>query len=354
MNTITEIKTSPDTSKNGLHSENQTLNPEIQELINFCNSNQKTESQRIMASLLIKAIENKFHTNIEHQHIYLKNDEVPQIQLFNILIEKFPFVKYSQLITNNSIIETIGNSESVSIIDIGIGQGVQMANVIESAKKLSNLKMLQIIGIEPFADALKISEQYITTLQKEVHFKIEFTGINQFIEDTDFTSLNILSDNLIINASLALHHIQSKDKRNDTIAKIKLLNPKAFILIEPNVNHFTSNFSARFYNCYNHYYNIFMVIDRLDIHEKDKQSLKLFFGREINDVIGKEEKDRYEKHELAVDWISRLETYGFTMKPEMLISPVKEDAGVLIHQHNAGYLGFTNEEETVLAVIFAY
>jgi hypothetical protein len=106
-------------------------------------------------------------------------------------------------------------------------------------------------------------------------------------------------------------------------------------------------------NCYNHYYNIFKVIDRLEISTKDKTGLKLFFGREIEDVIGNEEKDRYEKHELATTWISRLKNCGFQLNNTILKSPVASEAGVDIAYHPEGFLGFTNETETVLAVMFA-
>ncbi len=338
---------------NEQHTSNEVSTYELQYLLNFCNSLQETESQHLIATLLMNAMNKRFQTGIEHEHIYLKNDEVPQIQLFNILIEKFPFVKYSQLITNNAIIETIGDSLEATIIDIGVGQGAQMLHVIESAKKLSNLKKLNIIGIEPFVEALKIAETNINSCKEDVHFDIEFAGINAFAEEIDFTQFQQISHTLIVNASLALHHIQSTEKRDDVIASIKNLNPKAFILIEPNVNHYEKDFASRFMNCYHHYYNIFKVIDRLEIEPKDKTGLKLFFGREIDDVIGKEEKDRYEKHEKAISWIERLENSGFKLNKTILKSPVTSEAGVQIKYHQEGFLGFTNETETVLAVMYA-
>jgi ubiquinone/menaquinone biosynthesis C-methylase UbiE len=321
-------------------------------LFSFCNQHQASDSQRLIATLLMNATNKRFQTGDVHEHIYLKNDEVPQIQLFNILIEKFPFVKYSQFITNNAIIETMGDATEVTIIDIGVGQGTQMLHVIESAKTLPHLKKLHIIGIEPFADALQIAEVQINACKENVSFEIQFTGLNAFAEEVDFSVFEN-TKHLIVNASLALHHIQSASNRNEVINSIRQLNPKAFILIEPNVNHFEKDFSKRFMNCYHHYYNIFKVIDRLDISAKDKTGLKLFFGREIEDVIGKEEKDRFEKHELATTWIERLKNNGFTLNKSILKSPVSSEAGVDIAYHKEGFLGFTNETETVLAVMYA-
>jgi len=312
-----------------------------------------TSSQNLIASLLTDAMNKRFQTGTTHQHIYLKNDEVSQIQLFNILIEKFPFVKYSQLITNNAIIETIGNASEASIIDIGIGQGAQILHVIELARQLPNLKKLNIVGIEPFADALQKATVNINACSETVPFEIEFTGINAFIEEFDLSSLQQLPGVLIVNASLALHHIQDQQKRENVMAGIKKLNPAAFLLIEPNVDHFEKDLATRFHNCYHHYYNIFKVIDRLDINENDKTSLKLFFGREIEDVIGKAESDRHEKHEKATTWINRLQRHGFSLNGSALKSPVRSANGVEIKYHKEGFLGFTNETETVLAVMYA-
>ena len=332
---------------------NEISGEKLQLLFDFCDRRQETASQQLMATLMRNATHQRFQTGVVHEHIYLKNDEVPQIQLFNILIEKFPFVKYSQYITNQAMIETIGDSEEVTLIDIGIGQGAQMLHVIESAKKLSTLKKLHIIGIEPFAEALHMAETNIRACAETVPFGIEFTGVHGFAEEIDFSGFKPVSGILIVNASLALHHIQSSQKRNQVITAIKQLDPEAFILIEPNVDHYEKDFAIRFMNCYHHYYNIFQVIDRLDITDKDKNALKLFFGREIADVIGKEEKDRHEKHEKATSWIARLKNSGFILNNTILRSPVTSEAGVDIRSHKEGFLGFTHETETVLAVMYA-
>ncbi|TNE63717.1 MAG: hypothetical protein EP344_04290 [Bacteroidetes bacterium] len=325
----------------------------MEALFASCVEDMETDSQKLLATLLIKALNKKIHSESIGENIYLNKYEISQIQLFNILIEKFPFVKYSQQITNNAILEVIRQNTEVTIIDIGIGQGTQMVNVIESAKQLTHLKKMVIVGIEPFEDALRQAETVINSYAGKVPFEIEFTGIHGFAENVDFSAIPQLSGAVIVNASLALHHIQSARQRSETIARIKKINPAAFILIEPNVNHYEPDFYTRFINCYNHFYSIFQVIDRIDISQNDKNALKLFFGREIEDIIGKEEKDRYEKHEPATHWIGRLRENNFSVKNEFLHPPVRSVYGVEIDSHAEGFLGFTFEKETVLAVIYA-
>lgn len=332
---------------------NDRIKAETEALFAHCREGMDSDSQKLLATLLIKALNKKIGSESIDENIYSKKYETPQIQLFNILIEKFPFVNISQSLTNQAIVEAIGESPEVTIIDIGIGQGTQMLHIIESAKSLPGLKKMHLVGIEPFADALSRAEENIKSRREQVPFDLVFTSIHDYAENVDFSAIEGLYDKIIVNASLALHHIQSDAKRTETIANIKKINPAAFLLIEPNVNHFEPDFFARFQNCYNHYHALFQVIDRLDIAQNDKNALKLFFGREIEDVIGKDEKDRFEKHEPALRWIERLHETGFSLGNPFRAYPRRTDTGVEITYHPEGFLGFTFDKETVLAVLCA-
>jgi hypothetical protein len=327
---------------------------EIESFFAHCMEDMDNDSQKLLATLLIKALNKRINSESIGENIYLGKYETSQIQLFNILIEKFPFVKYSQQITNSAIVRAMEGHEEATIVDIGIGQGTQMVNIIEMAKELPGLKKLHFVGIEPFGEALARAEETILSYNGRVPFNVGFTGIHDAAENVDFANAGYLPGIVIVNASLALHHIQSAEQRDATIARIRQLNPDAFILIEPNVNHYEPEFHTRFDNCYNHFHALFQVIDRLEnVSANDKNALKLFFGREIEDIIGKEEKDRYEKHELASHWIGRLVKNRFTIKTDFLPDPIDPGCGVEIKFHPEGFLGFTFEEETALAVIMA-
>jgi hypothetical protein len=327
---------------------------EIESFFACCMEDMDNDSEKLLATLFIKALNKKINSESIGENIYLGKYDTSQIQLFNTLIEKFPFVKFSQQITNNAIVEEMQGCAEVTIMDIGIGQGTQVLNIISLATKLPELKNLHVVGIEPFAEALYKAEVSILSLNGKMPFEISFTGIHDSVENVDFSSIKNMGGKVIVNASLALHHIQSDSLRKDTIAKVKAMNPSAFILIEPNVNHYEPDFYARFVNCYKHFYHIFQVIDRIEnIGNMEKNALKLFFGREIEDIIGKDEKDRFEKHELATSWIDRLNECNFSIKNNILKSPVEAGCGVEISYHKEGFLGFTHGDETVLAVIYA-
>lgn len=326
----------------------------IEHFFTICREGMDTNSEKLLATLYLKALNQKIHSEHLGENIYLGKYDISQIQLFNILIEKFPFVKYSQQITNDAIVAEMKDAKEVTLIDIGIGLGTQVLNIIERCKKLDGLQKLHVIGIEPFGDALEKAGKLILAQNGQVPFDIRFTGIQDSVEKVDLTSITGLQGKIIVNASLALHHIQSDKKRQTTIAQIKALKPGAFFLIEPNVNHYEPDFFKRFVSSYHHFSNIFQVIDQIEhVSNDDKNALKLFFGREIEDIIGKEEQDRFEKHEPATQWIERLKQNQFNINSAALSGPTSAGCGVEIKYHQEGYIGFTHLTETVLAIIYA-
>src|SRR5690606_18749845 len=219
------------------------------------------------------------------------SDGVSQIRLFDILIHQFPFVKYSQAIANDAMIKVMRQQEQVCIIDIGIGLGTQMLHILERAKELEHLRKLTLIGIEPFENALCTAEEKIMQYKNQVGFELEFIAVREYIERTDLSTFADVNSAMIVNASLALHHIKTEADRNWVISAIHALQPKAFLLIEPNVNHFTNDLATRMLNSDDHFLGVFRVIDRLDASAEDKTGLKLFFGRELEDILSKADDD---------------------------------------------------------------
>ncbi len=330
---------------------------EIETLLDHCLNGLAEDSEKFLSALFIKALRIHLEPSNIEEHIYLKKFEIPQIKLFNILIEQFPFVKISQEIVNASLIRQIRESKSAVLIDIGIGQGLQMCNILDKLLDDNDIERLTIIGIEPFKDALNIATESIVKYTKKLPFEFSFYPIQGFIEKIDFTEIQTIisqfNGKVVINESLALHHIQSMDERQKTIAKLRLLNPKAFYMIEPNTDHFEPDFYRRFQNCHRHFNHVFQVIDKLEISREEKNGLKLFFGREIEDIIGKEESLRFEKHEPAYRWIEKLRIGGFRTANVFEGIPEYAPYDLEIEYQDPGYLGFRYKTETVLSVICA-
>lgn len=327
------------------------LQTDIQAFSEYCHLGIDDDSEKLLSTIYLNALRTKLHSTGLHENHYEKKFEVSQIELFDILIHKFPYVKYGQEIVNQSILECMNHKEVVTLVDIGCGLGTQMVHIIQHAAQLTSLQKLVIIGIEPFPEALKQAEEQIKIAGCDKHFSVEFKPIIEKAEYVDYNSMMNLEGFIIVNASLALHHIQTWEQRRITLQGIKQLQADAFFLTEPNSDHTTSNFMKRFQNSYNHFLSLFKVIDLLDIETRYKQALKLFFGREIEDIIGKPEVDRFEKHALASDWLTLLREVGFTFNTSFFKDQFLADPGVSIALHPEGYIGFTFEQETALAIM---
>jgi hypothetical protein len=326
----------------------------MDELYDVCITNAENDSQKLLTVLILNALKKRFNPDSIQEHIYTKKFGITQIELFESLIQSFPFVKWSQNMVNYAMLNAMEKVKEVTLIDIGIGQGTQIAMFLKQAKCLPALQKLHIIGIEPFAPALEKATITLNSLKNQVPFEYKFTPIKGFIEQMDISQLQVsLSDVLIVNASLSLHHIQDSNERDELFKKIKTLNPKAFILTEPNSNHYSEDLHTRFKNCFKHYFAIFNVIDKLDCSQNEKHCLKIFFGREIDDILGKKENDRFEKHETTDKWLERLKNNGFNLKPSMLVRTQKEEYGIQVKHHDDGYVSFSASNEHILSLLYS-
>lgn len=330
---------------------------EVEMLLDHCLEDIHNNSEKLLSTLIINAFRKLMDPSDNEEHIYLKKYDITQIELFQELIREFPFVKWGHDLANRLIFNKVKFSNKVVVIDIGIGQGIQAYNLLKLLDSSKNIKEVVIIGIEPFEDSIKQAEQHISSLNEQVGFSIEFFPVNMFIQDISTATLREITNryegDIVINASLSIHHIQTLEERVNVLNTLRGLNPMGIVLLEPNIDHFEPDFYRRFQNCYQHYYHIFKVIDQLSIDQTPKNALKLFFGREIEDVLGKNNEERYEKHEPAFRWIEKLKGCGFIVRNHFFDELPEIDFGIKLQFVPDGYLGFSYQSETVLAIIYA-
>ena len=278
------------------------------------------EPEAMFNYTLAKAMRKHFMDGQSQEHIYLQRFEIPQIRLFELLIQQFPLANLSQHCTNTLLVDALINHTNPVLMDIGIGTGFQVSNIIEglSKKSDSKIKSMTIVGIEPFADALRLTEENINRAAKTAPFEIKLVIKEAFIEQMKQEELSEMLpaqyDGLYVNASFALHHIQQMAQRKAVFEILKNLNVEAFVLSEPNSNHFEPSYYKRFQNCKNHYGVLFQIIDTLPINTTEKAALKLFFSREIDDVLGNTEAIRVEKHFATEQWVQLFEETGFVLQ----------------------------------------
>ena len=130
--------------------------------------------------------------------------------------------------------------------------------------------------------------------------------------------------NLVVNSAFAFHHtghpLNDQQMRTDLLRRLASLNPRVLTLVEPNSNHDTEELTKRVHHSWEHFGNVFALVDESGIDSSHKYIIKgKFFAREIRDIYGVSDHFRCERHELYDSWLLRLFKAGY--KPFELGEP---------------------------------
>ena len=260
-------------------------------------------------------------------NLYLRRFEVPQIELFNLLGRHVPLAGMATRIANDSMAQAIAGQAHPTLIDVGIGTGRQIVLLLADLASAGRLpQALTVIGIEPSASALDEARRSLESGAARLGVALHFHGIAASVEalgDADWQAIAAAcSTRPVINASFALHHIADDagggELRSAVLSRLHRLDPRCFVLSEPDVDHVEPRFLQRFRNCHAHFSAVFRVLDALPLAQGDRDALKVgFFGREIHDILGTPEPLRSERHEAAAAWLRRLRATGFSLRADM-------------------------------------
>jgi hypothetical protein len=275
--------------------------------------------ERLQAELFLDALQLRLSPSPTVSNLYLlPDDENAQISLFNLMAEQFPVVRLAQWIANTAILDAIGTSERAVILDMGMGTGQQMASLLNLARERNlPLKAVTIIGIEPSENSFVKARERFESIAWPGGPDIEFVGIPKMLEAVDAGDWQLIADKanacngvLAINASFALHHTRPIAWRAEFFKQLAALKPVAVLLIEPYGDYTTDDLTARFQHAWHHYGLTFRALDSAPVPpEKTGELKRVFFGREILDVMAAE--NRIEQYETAEMWLSRLKANGF-------------------------------------------
>lgn len=331
-------------------------NAELEDIYQQCLST-IDEPEAMFGYVLAKAMRKQVYEQQSEEHLYTKKFEIPQIRLFELLIQQLPLATLTQNCANALLVEGLKNQTNPALMDIGIGTGMQMVNVLQLlAEQADNqIKQLTLVGIEPFADALQTAEKSFAELS--LPFQITFIPHVAFIEKMTLAEIQALLppayDSLVVNASFALHHIQRAVHREAVFGHIRDLTPKAFVLSEPVSDHFDPHYATRFQNAVKHYGLVFEVIDSLSITPKEKAALKLFFSREIDDVLGHAEDVRVEKQYATHQWLALFKTTDFTLRKPVTSFDCREMNGAILRTDLPERYAVVFKEEEITNVFWA-
>jgi hypothetical protein len=230
-----------------------------------------------------------------------------------------------------------------------------MVRILKSLNACTNLETVILIGIEIQKESLEFSKNLLNDLKTSLKYTLQFYPINQAIEEIDIDAIKRLiptnSSKLIINASLALHHVQTKEKRAHVLGGLANFNPDLLTLIEPNVNCFTNDFEERCINAYEHFGALYAYINSLKLKEEEKKGLKQFFSNELFDAIALPDEYRFEKYDLSVNWCTLGKSFGLS---RFNIEEFVQDAaipGIKVAYNENGFVNFGFGQTDVLGII---
>ncbi|HEX8243144.1 MAG TPA: GRAS family protein [Longimicrobium sp.] len=292
-------------------------------------------------------------------NLYLRQFQDTQISLFNLLARHLPTVSLTAPLANELLARFVGGHEEVTLLDIGIGSGHQEAAMLRLLARQGRLpRRLNVVAVEPDAGSLIEAQMGLFEASVELGFELEFVPVHKVVEDmteADWSEVAAFDGPLVVNASFAAHHIQCTEDsplRDRIFCRIRELDPDAVVLAEPSSNHHAASLVERFKAAWHHFGATFRLIDELEVEPWEAAAMKMFFAREIEDIVANGEATRCERHEPVESWVARLRRAGFTPYADLEFARETRHELVRVAPHE-GYVGLDYADETLVAVICA-
>ena len=314
----------------------------------------------VFASALGKRLERQ----VPGINLYLRHFDLSQISLFNLLATHLPLVSEAGRLSNEVLAASLAGEPEVVVLDVGIGTAQQEVGLLRQLAARRTLpRRVHVIGIEPSTTSLIEAGAALERAALETGTDIPFTPVERLVEDLadeGWEDLARVIGNrpLLVNAAFAAHHILGTTSggptraREEFLARLRALEPRSVVLAEPNSDHQEPDFRRRFANCWNHFSTVFRLIDTLDMAEPERAAMKLFFAREIDDILANDETTRAERHEPTDRWRARLE--GAELLPATGFDAVAGPAAGGIDVVAApGYAGLAFGGELLVSVLCA-
>ncbi|WP_424533750.1 GRAS family protein [Sphaerisporangium viridialbum] len=293
----------------------------------------------------------------QRDNLYLRRFERPQIELFDLMAEHLPVLTLAGRIGGALLADQLAGRDTATLLSVGIGSGGQEAAVLTAlAKRGQAPGRLTVIGVDPAVGSLHQAERAI----RDTGVTLDFHRVPRFAErmtDEDWDLVRRAPRPLVMNAAFALHHLRDTasgaDERNTFLLKLRDAEPDVVVLCEPDSDHHRVALPERFHNSWRHFHAVFRLIDVLDVSAADRNAMKLFFRREVVDIVGTaDDEDRYERHEPAETWLARLREAGFRPMPAPAES-VSEPMPPAFVRHDPDSVRIGFDGESILAVIHA-
>jgi hypothetical protein len=295
--------------------------PRIEQLILEHVDEQVANTQllsHLIAESLMRRIDRQL---VESKNIFVQEFDIPQTELFYSMAEAVPFVYTGHLLANHCLERAVYDFRSFTMLDIGIGNGGQVKRLLDVlAGNQGKLESVQIIGLDPVEKNLAEARSKLEKAKKDYPFSLEFQPLCSLVEKLNDDEFELIREkskgNLVVNSAFSLHHtshpLNDRQTRTALLRRLAALKPRILTLVEPNSNHDTEELVKRVHHSWEHFGNVFALVDEAGIDVSHKYLIKgKFFAREIRDIFGVSDHFRCERHELYDSWLLRLFKAGY-------------------------------------------
>jgi hypothetical protein len=311
----------------------------------------------IFASALSKRLASDKSAEI---NLYLRQFEKTQISLFNLLAQHLPTVALAGPLANEVLAGFVGGQDEVTLLDVGIGSGRQEVALLYLLANQHRLpRKLNVIAIEPDAGSLLEAGASLADAAGTLGVELEFVPVHKVVEeldDEDWLMFGSFGAPLVVLGAFAVHHVRSgagRNARDELFRRLRALDPDAVVLCEPSSNHDSPSLLERFEASWHHFGLTFRLIDGLQVEDREKAAMKMFFAREIEDILANADETRCERHEPVDAWVRRFREAGFVPCTDWALVGFGSPEGPVRIAPRDGYLGLDYRDETLVAILCA-
>lgn len=262
-----------------------------------------------------------------------------------------PFIRFSQLTANQAILEAIEGQRAIHILDFDIMHGVQWPPLMQAiAERCGNLHpppMIRITGTGEDLGILQRTGDRLLKFAQSLGLKFQFHPLLLRNDPTSVplylpSALQLLPDEtLAVNCVLYLHRLLKDDSRDLRLFlhKIKAMEPKVVTIAEREANHNHPLFLQRFVEALDHYTAVFDSLEAtLPPTSRERLAVeRIWFGREIVDIVSAEGDNRRERHERFESWEVMLRSSGFSNVPLSPFALSQAKLLLRLHYPSEGY-----------------
>lgn len=200
----------------------------------------------------------------------------------------------------------------VTILDIGVGNGVFITKIVKEIIPLHNIKSLRLIIVDQSEDMLRMAKQYC---EENISIPTEIVTICCKIQEISKEQIEIikaLKPIWFVNAGLSVHHMP-KEIKIPMLENLRQMSPN-FVLTEVNWNHDLPERDSPelFYSVAKSYGIFSKSILSLDVsEERRKLCMYNFPVAEAINIIKQNRESRIDYHTTIEEWKKIAAEVGF-------------------------------------------